>query len=100
MNYRQWKKNYKKKHGYNPPLEEDKRQQVKAARKALKNTGNSLGSTAELAQRIVPVLLRAASAIFDAFSTAFNRAGKVAKELADNYEVAAAVYDTESEVKL
>ena len=27
MNYRQWKKNYKKKHGYNPPFEEDKRQE-------------------------------------------------------------------------
>jgi len=25
MNYRQWKKNYKKKHGYNPPVSEDKR---------------------------------------------------------------------------
>ncbi len=23
MNYRQWKKNYKKRHGYNPPLEAD-----------------------------------------------------------------------------
>lgn len=26
MNYRQWKKSYKKRHGYNPPLEADKRQ--------------------------------------------------------------------------
>ena len=37
MNYRQWKKKYKKEHGYNPPLSEDKRQQVKAVRKALSN---------------------------------------------------------------
>ena len=36
MNYRQWKKNYKKKHGCNPPLEVDKRKQAKVARKALK----------------------------------------------------------------
>ena len=28
MNYRQWKKNYKKKHGCNPPLEVDKRKQA------------------------------------------------------------------------
>lgn len=35
MNYRQWKKNYKKKHGYNPPFEEDKRQQAKAAKEPL-----------------------------------------------------------------
>ena len=33
MNYRQWKKNYKKKHGYNPPLKEDKRKQAKLLRK-------------------------------------------------------------------
>ena len=25
MNYRQWKKNYKKQHGHNPPANEDKR---------------------------------------------------------------------------
>ena len=37
MNYRQWKKKYKKEHGYNPPLSEDKRQQVKWVRKALSN---------------------------------------------------------------
>ena len=36
MNYRQWKKNYKKAHGYNPPLEADKRKQAKLARKTLK----------------------------------------------------------------
>lgn len=36
MNYRQWKKNYKKKHGCNPPLEVDKRKQAKVSRKALK----------------------------------------------------------------
>lgn len=29
MNYRQWKKNYKKKHGYNPPISEDKRKRAK-----------------------------------------------------------------------
>lgn len=29
MNYRQWKKNYKKVHGYNPPIEADKRKQAK-----------------------------------------------------------------------
>lgn len=29
MNYRQWKKNYKKKHGYNPPISEDKRKRNK-----------------------------------------------------------------------
>lgn len=31
MNYRQWKKNYKKVNGYNPPLEIDRRKQIKRA---------------------------------------------------------------------
>ena len=33
MKYRQWKKNYKKKHGVNQPLELDKRKQRRLARK-------------------------------------------------------------------
>lgn len=37
MNYRQWKKNYKKKHGVNPPLAVDKRKQAKVMRRTLKN---------------------------------------------------------------
>ena len=32
MKYRQWKKNYKKLHGVNPPLELDKRKQRRIAR--------------------------------------------------------------------
>lgn len=35
MNYRQWKKNYKKMHGCNPPFEVDKRKQVKSPKKSL-----------------------------------------------------------------
>lgn len=38
MNYRQWKKKYKKEHGYNPPLSEDKKQQAKALRKIAKTS--------------------------------------------------------------
>ena len=37
MNYRQWKKRYKKLHGVNPPLELDKRRQRRLARKAVKS---------------------------------------------------------------
>lgn len=29
MNYRQWKKNYKKKHGYNPLISEDRKKRAK-----------------------------------------------------------------------
>lgn len=97
MKYRQWKKNYKKKHGYNPPLEEDKRQQAKAAkrasRKILENTSNVYSAAGEMAKRLAPALLNAMGIICDALSTAFNRTGKVAGEMADNYRAAAAVYN-------
>ena len=37
MNYRQWKKRYKKLHGVNPPLELDKRKQRRLAKKVIKH---------------------------------------------------------------
>ena len=51
MNYRQWKKKYKKEHGYNPPLSEDKRQQAKALRKIAK-TSNSVTIANTLSESI------------------------------------------------
>lgn len=51
MNYRQWKKKYKKEHGYNPPLSEDKRQQAKALRKIAK-TSNYVTITNTLSEAI------------------------------------------------
>lgn len=86
MNYRQWKKNYKKKHGYNPPFEEDKRQQAKAASSVYSAAG-------ELVKRLAPALLNAMGTFFDALSAAFNGAGKVAGEMADSYRAAEAVYN-------
>lgn len=41
MNYRQWKKNYKKLHGVNPPLSVDKRKQRKLAVKAFRYIGST-----------------------------------------------------------
>lgn len=97
MNYRQWKKNYKKKHGYNPPFEEDKRQQAKAAKRAFRkmseNTSSIYSAAGELAKRLAPALLNAMGTFFDALSTAFNRAGQAAAEMADNYKAMTAVYN-------
>lgn len=42
MKYRQWKKNYKKKHGVNPPLELDKRKQRRLARKMARQINKTL----------------------------------------------------------
>lgn len=47
MKYRQWKKNYKKKHGVNPPLELDKRKQRRLARKWARQINKTLPTAAE-----------------------------------------------------
>ena len=45
--YRQWKKNYKKKHGVNPPLELDKRKKRRLARKMARQINKTLPTAAE-----------------------------------------------------
>lgn len=44
MNYRQWKKNYKKRHGINPPLELDRRKLLRRKNKAGKDTAQKGGA--------------------------------------------------------
>lgn len=70
MNYRQWKKNYKKKHGCNPPLEADKRKQAKVARKALKQI--SLVDLEDIFKKIVNGVARGFKIIGEAFTNAGN----------------------------
>lgn len=70
MNYRQWKKNYKKKHGCNPPLEVDKRKQAKVAIKALKQI--SLVDLGDIYKRIVSGIARGLKIIGEAFTNARN----------------------------
>ena len=52
MKYRQWKKNYKKLHGVNPPLELDKRKQRRLAKKAVK-TISRMDLAAQEQQRLL-----------------------------------------------
>ena len=70
MNYRQWKKNYKKKHGHNPPLAEDKRKQSKVMRKALKQI--DLPSIVDMVKTIVNGLANAFNIIGEAFTNFAN----------------------------
>ena len=70
MNYRQWKKNYKKKHGCNPPLEVDKRKQAKVARKALKQI--STVDLEDICKRIINGLANGFKIIGEAFTNAGN----------------------------
>lgn len=70
MNYRQWKKNYKKKHGCNPPLEVDKRKQAKVSRKALKQI--STVDLEDICKKIVNGFASAFKIIGEAFTNAGN----------------------------
>lgn len=65
MNYRQWKKNYKKKHGHNPTLEEDKRKQCKVVRAALKALPRAMENIATALSNIAQAFIKAAETIKD-----------------------------------
>lgn len=73
MNYRQWKKKYKKIHGYNPPLEEDKRKQRKMVKKITKQV-NEL-DLPKIAKGIINVF----SDCFRLLGEAFINAAEVLK---------------------
>ena len=76
MKYRQWKKNYKKKHGVSPPLELDKRKQRRLARKMARQINKTLPTAAETltaainrwAQSIKPALATLCENVAAAFS--------------------------------
>ena len=78
MKYRQWKKNYKKKHGVNPPLELDKRKQRGLARKMARQINKTLPTAAETltaainswVKSIKPVLATFCESVAAAFSNA------------------------------
>lgn len=64
MKYRQWKKNYKKRHGVNPPASIDKRKRRKAAARATKALAKddfmeSIGRAAETLTGAMANLMRA-----------------------------------------
>lgn len=85
MNYRQWKKRYKKTHGYNPPLEEDKRKQAKAARKALKELPTTYYSIIKALNDFAPKLFSALASACDTLSAGFSNAGNTYRRIAENY---------------
>ena len=78
MKYRQWKKNYKKEHGVNPPLELDKRKKRRLARKMARQINKTLPTAVETltadinnwVQSIKPALATLCENIAAAFSNA------------------------------
>lgn len=82
MNYRQWKKNYKKIHGINPPLEMDKRKQYKIAKRAIK-TIHRIDFT-DVAARMEETIVQAAADCMRIFGDMFNSAGMALRNAAEN----------------
>lgn len=72
MNYRKWKKNYKKVHGYNPPLKDDKRKQAKLARKCAREFVQFQTFSVDIISNFVKNVTYAMAEITEGISIAFH----------------------------
>lgn len=81
MKYRQWKKNYKKLHGVNPPLELDKRKQRRLAKKVIKTIGSE--TIIEAGNRVAKALTNIYASFMRVLARAFDGAGTVYRNAAD-----------------
>ena len=84
MKYRQWKKNYKKLHGVNPPLELDKRKQRRLAKKAIKTISSV--DFVEVAKRTAEAFTDFYASLMRSIGGAFDTAGTVCRNAADNVQ--------------
>ena len=75
MNYRQWKKNYKKRHGHNPPL-----------KKAMRNTSVTINDITAAVQNIGDAMTRAIAGIYRGLSNGFRVAADAAQSVAERIE--------------
>lgn len=74
MNHRQWKKNYKKRYGYNPPAYMDKRKRRKArAQQSLPCAGISVEQITQAMATFTEAVFTAAGNICDALAQMFSR---------------------------
>ena len=78
MNYRQWKKNYKKANGYNPTVEFDKRKMNKIMAKAF----NNIDVNATLLSFCNNLKLAMAE-VFEGFAKTFNNAAEILRTTAE-----------------
>lgn len=84
MKYRQWKKNYKKRYGANPPASIDKRKQRRLAKRAIKAI--SYTDFAAVAERAVEAITNAAAILMRGLGSAFDTAGTVCRNIADDVQ--------------
>lgn len=86
MKYRQWKKNYKKRYGVNPPPEVDKRKRRKQAARAFNALAyadfiKATAETAETIKNVVAEFMRALGSACDTTGTVFRNAADAIKPL-------------------
>lgn len=86
MKYRQWKKNYKKRYGVNPPPEIDKRKHRKQAARALNALAyadliKAVGDTAETITNAIAEFMRAFGSGCDTAGTVFRNAADAIRPL-------------------
>ena len=93
MNYRQWKKNYKKRYGVNPPITADKRKRGKLALKAIRTIGNI--DVNEIANIAVNSIVDAFAIFSEQVASAFEIIGTAFRDMA--VSVRHNIQDKESE---
>lgn len=83
MKYRQWKKNYKKRYGVNPPPEIDKRKRRKQAARAFNALAYAdlIKATAETIKNAVTEFMRALGSACDTTGTVFRNAADAIRPL-------------------
>lgn len=88
MKYRQWKKNYKKRYGVNPPASIDKRKQRKAAKRAFKHLTETTAHTDfnEVVSRAANAVTDAMARFMRALGNSCDGAGTVFKNVADSIQ--------------
>lgn len=87
MNHRQWKKNYKKRYGYNPPAYMDKRKRRKArVQQSLPCAGISVEQITQAMATFAEAVLTTAGNICDALAQIFGRQAQAFNAAADQYK--------------
>lgn len=87
MNHRQWKKNYKKRYGYNPPAYMDKRKRRKArAQQSLPCAGISVEQITQAMETFTEAVFTAAGNICDALAQMFGRQAQAFNAVAEQYK--------------
>lgn len=87
MNHRQWKKNYKKRYGYNPPAYMDKRKRRKArAQQSLPCAGISVEQITQAMATFTEIVFTEAGNICDALAQMFSRRAQAFNVAAEKYK--------------